>query len=276
MRRALQYTKMFACPILNHPEVLELNQDGVMHEGLVSTVLGLSAMPAEAEDVMTGRDLRLAESTGGRLHLLNISSGGSVELIRRARNRGVAVTAGITAHHFALTDECLRTFDSNFKVNPPLRSSEHLQQCIAGLCDGTLDVICSGHAPRASEKKMRELDQAPFGINALETTLALVATYLVEPGHLTWLQAIEKLSTRPAQILQLAGKGELRPGFDADVTIIDPTCRWRVDPDEFLSLSRNTPLTGQELVGRAWRVIVKGETRFDRTAGGLLASTAIG
>ena len=256
MRRALEYAKMFDRPILNHPEVLELNQDGVMHEGLMSTILGLRVMPAEAEDVMTGRDIRLAEATGGRLHLINVSSGGSVELIRRAKHRGVEITAGIAAHHFALTDEMLRSFDSNCKVNPPLRSSSHVNECVAGLADDTLDVICSGHSPRAHEKKIHELDRAPFGINSLETALGLVVKYLIEPGHLTWSKVIEKCSKNPAEITRLESKGTLRPGADADVTIIDPKRKWQVEPTRFLSKSRNTPLGGHELVGLAKCVIV--------------------
>lgn len=264
MRRALEYAKMFDRPILNHPEVLELNQDGVMHEGLVSTILGLRVMPSEAEDVMTGRDIRLAEATQGRLHLLNISSGGSVELLRRAKHFGVPITAGIAAHHFSLTDDMLRSFDSNCKVNPPLRSADHVEDCVAGLEDDTLDVICSGHSPRAHEKKIHELDRAPFGINALETTLGLVVKNLIEPGHLTWLKAIEKLSLNPARILNLPGKGSLLPGADADVTIIDPACRWKVDPAKFLSKSRNTPIAGHELIGRAETVIVGGRVKYEK------------
>ena len=161
MRRALEYSQMFDLPILNQPEVPELNRDGVMHEGFVSTLLGLPGMPAEAEDVMTARDIRLAEATGGRLHLLHISSSGSVELLRRARARGVQVTAGIAAINFSLDDEALRTFDSNCKLNPPLRSRDHLQACIEGLVDNTIDVVCSGHSPRAAEKKLDVLDVAP-------------------------------------------------------------------------------------------------------------------
>lgn len=264
MRRALEYAKMFDHPVLNHPEVLELNQDGVMHEGLVSTVLGLRPMPTESEDVMTARDIRLAEATGSRLHLINISSGGSVELLRRAKELGIRITAGIAAHHFALTDEMLRSFDSNCKVNPPLRSALHVKQCVEGIEDDTLDVICSGHSPRAHEKKIHELDRAPFGINSLETTLGLVVKYLIEPGHLTWLKAIEKISLRPAQILNLRGKGTLVPGADADVTVIDPSVRWIVDPVLFRSKSRNTPLEGHELVGRANKVLVGGQLKFDR------------
>ncbi len=264
MRCALEYAKMFDRPVMNHPEVLELNQDGVMHEGLVSTILGLRVMPAEAEDVMTGRDIRLAEATKGRLHLINISSGGSVELLRRAKDRGVDITAGIAAHHFSLTDEMLRSFDSNCKVNPPLRSKEHVEQCVQGLVDDTLDVICSGHSPRAHEKKIHELDRAPFGINSLETTLGLIGKFLIEPAHMTWLKVIEKTSLRPAQILGLSGKGTLVEGADADVTIIDGSARWTVDPTQFRSKSRNTPLAGEELVSQADKVIVGGEVKYHR------------
>ena len=264
MRRALQYAKMFDRPVLNHPEVPELNQDGVMHEGSVSTILGLPVMPAEAEDVMTGRDIRLAEATQGKLHLVNISSGDSVELLRRAKDRGVAITAGIAAHHFSLTHDLLRSFDSNCKVNPPLRSQRHVEQCIQGLMDDTLDVICSGHSPRAHEKKIHELDRAPFGINSLETTLGLIGRHLVEPGYLTWLKVVEKTSWQPARVLGLQTKGSLAPGFDADVTIIDHGATWTVEPDLFRSKSRNTPLAGRQLLGRADAVIVGGRLKFQR------------
>ena len=184
MRRALEYCLMFDVPILNHPEVLELSHDGIMHEGLTSMVLGLPGMPSDAEDVMTARDLRLAEYTGGRLHLMNISSAGSVELIRRFKSRGIGITAEMCPAHLRLTDDILRTFDANCKVNPPLRSRSHVEACIAGLADDTIDVIASCHAPRASEKKLQELDRAPFGMVNLETTLGLVVKYLIEPGHL--------------------------------------------------------------------------------------------
>jgi dihydroorotase len=261
LRRALEYCLMFDKPILNHPEVLDLSQGGIMHEGRTSLVLGLAGMPAEAEDVMTGRDLRLAEATGGRLHLMNISSGGSVELIRRAKARGVKVTAEVCAPHFSLTDDKLRTFDSNYKVNPPLRPADHVQACIEGLADGTIDVIASGHAPRASEKKMRELDQAPFGMINLETTLALVITKLIQPGHLDWPTALAKLTINPARALGL-NRGTLAIGADADITIIDPNFRWIVDPTRFKSKSSNTPLAGVELQGKAAHVIVSGVVKF--------------
>jgi dihydroorotase len=263
MRRALEYCLMFDVPILNHPEVLELSHDGIMHEGLTSMVLGLPGMPSDAEDVMTARDLRLAEYTGGRLHLMNISSGGSVELIRRFKSRGSGVTAEICPAHFTLTDDILRTFNANCKVNPPLRSRSHVDACLAGLMDDTIDIITSCHAPRASEKKLQELDRAPFGMVNLETTLSLVIKHLIEPQLLTWPQAIAKLTINPAQALGLS-KGTLTVGADADVTIIDPAVRWTVRANEFKSRSRNTPFEGVEMTGRAVRVIVDGEVRFTR------------
>ncbi len=261
MRRALEYCLMFDVPILNHPEVLDLSHDGIMHEGLTSMVLGLPGMPADAEDVMTARDLRLAEYTGGRLHLMNISSAGSVELIRRYKSRGISVTAEVCPAHFTLTDETLRTFDANCKVNPPLRSRNHVEACIAGLADDTIDVIASCHTPRASEKKLQELDRAPFGMINLETTLSLVATFLIEPGHLSWPSAIAKMTVNPAQALGLR-KGTLQVGADADITIIDPQRSWTVDPSVLRSRSRNTPYEGWNLKGRAVRVLVGGETRY--------------
>lgn len=261
LRRALEYCLMFDKPILNHPEVLELSQGGIMHEGRTSMVLGLAGMPADAEDVMTSRDLRLAESTRGRLHLMNISSGGSVELIRRAKARGVKVTAEVCVPHFSMNDENLRSFDANYKINPPLRSEEHVRACIEGLVDGTIDVIASGHAPRASEKKMQELDAAPFGMTQLETALALVVTKLISPGHLDWPTALAKLTINPARALGLA-KGTLAVGADADVTIIAPEQRWIVDPTRFKSKSINTPLAGVELIGKAAHVIVSGEVKY--------------
>jgi dihydroorotase len=261
LRRALEYSQMFNKPILHHPESAELSRGGVMHEGKTSMVLGLAGMPAEAEDVMTSRDIRLTEATHGRLHLLNISSAVSIELVRRTKLRGIQLTAGVCAINFTLTDEELRSFDSHYKLNPPLRSREHVEACIAGLKFGTIDIISSGHAPRASEKKMQELDLAPFGMSSLETTLGLVITKLIEPGHLDWTAALTKMTVAPARLLGLA-KGTLRPGADADVTIIDPSLSWKVDPSRFRSKSCNTPLAGHVLTGRATHTIVGGELKF--------------
>lgn len=258
LRRALEYCLMFDRPILNHPEVLDLSRGGVMHEGRTSLVLGLAGMPSEAEDVMVSRDLRLAESTGGRLHLMNISTAGSVELIRRVKRRGVRITAEVAPINFTLTDELLRSFDAHCKLNPPLRSQADVEACIAGLADGTIDVIASCHAPRASEKKMQDLEQAPFGMVSLETTLPLVITKLIEPGHLDWLSALAKLTINPSRVLGL-NKGTLAIGADADVTIIDPDLEWTVEPDKFRSKSSNTPLAGTKLRGKAVNVLVGGK-----------------
>jgi len=260
LRRAFEYCLMFDKPILNHAEVRELTHGGVMHEGLVSLVLGLDGMPSAAEDVMTSRDIALAEATGGRIHIMHVSSAGSVELVRRAKKRGARVSTEVCPHHFTLTDESLRTFDSNFKMSPPLRSRRDVEACIAGLVDGTIEVICTDHAPHALEKKMQELDQAPFGILGLETALGLVVTQLIEPGHLTWPQVIEKMTINPARVLGIP-KGTLAVGADADVTIIDPEFAWKVDPSRFRSKSRNTPFAGWDLRGRAETVIVAGRVK---------------
>ena len=261
LRRALEYCVMFGKPILSHPEAPELSQGGVMHEGRVSMVLGLPAMPAAAEDLMTSRDIRLAEATGGRIHLLNVSSATSIDLLRRSRDRGIPITAGVAAINFAMTDDELRSFDANFKLNPPLRSAEHVEACIAGLADGTIGVIASAHAPRALEKKMQELDLAPFGMTSLETTLSLIHTKLIALGRLDWQAALTKVTVNPANVLGLA-KGTLRPGADADIVVFDPNCRWIVEPRKFRSKSGNTPLAGMELVGRVTHTLVHGDVRF--------------
>ncbi len=265
LRRAFEYCLMFDKPILNHAEVRELTHGGVMHEGLVSLVLGLAGMPSAAEDVMTSRDIALAEATGGRIHIMHVSSGGSVELVRRAKKRGARVSTEVCPHHFTLTDESLRSFDSNYKMSPPLRSRRDVAACIAGLVDGTIEVICTDHAPHALEKKMQELDQAPFGILGLETALGLVVTQLIEPGHLSWPRAIEKMTINPARVLGIP-KGTLAVGADADVTIIDPEYAWKVDPSRFRSKSRNTPFAGWDLRGRAETVIVAGRVKYQAGA----------
>jgi len=248
---------------LHHPEVTALSRGGVMHEGRVSLVLGLGGMPSEAEDVMVSRDIRLAESTRGRLHLLAVSSIGSVEIVRRVKARNVPITAGICIWNLVFNDECLRTFHPDYKVNPPLRSPKHIEACLDGLKDGTIDVISSGHSPRATEKKMQEIDLAPFGMTMLETTLALVNTHLIQPGILSWSEAITKLSTSPARIMGLS-KGTLHLGADADVTVIDPHCQWRVEANNLRSRSANTPLLGTTLIGRATHVIVSGVVKLSR------------
>ena len=260
MRRAFEYCRMFDRPILAHEEVLELSQGGVMHEGLVSLVLGLGGMPAAAEEVMIGRDVALAEVTGGRLHVMHVSTAGGVALIRDAKRRGARVTAEVCPHHFTLTDESLRGFDSNFKMSPPLRTAADVEALIGGLVDGTIDCIATDHAPHALEKKMLELDRAPFGILGLETAVGLCTTRLIHTGRLGWPRLVEALSTLPARILGV-NRGTLRAGAVADVTLIDPELSWRVDASAFHSKSVNSPFDGWTLRGRAVATIVNGRIK---------------
>jgi dihydroorotase len=268
MRRALEYCRMFDRAVLSHAEDLELTRGGVMNEGFESMRLGLRGMPAAAEEVMIHRDIELAQLTGGRLHILHVSTAGGVDLIRRGKERGVRVTGEACPHHFTLTDQCLRTFDSNYKMAPPLRTEADVRALIEGLQDGTLDVIATDHAPHAPEKKMRELDQAPNGIIGLETLVPICVRSLIEPGHLTWPQLIEKLTVNPARVLGI-DKGTLKPGADADVTILDPGLEWTIEVNRFRSKSRNCPFHGWKVRGRAVAVLVGGQLKYDLTAGGL-------
>ena len=261
MRRAMEYTLMFDKPILSHAESLPLDKGGVMHEGLVSLELGLRGMPAAAEDIMVSRDIHLAEITGARLHVMHVSTAGAVAAIRRAKERGVRLTAEVTPHHLTLTDESLRSFDSNFKMNPPLRSARHVQACVEGLLDGTLDAVSTDHAPHAREKKIREINVAPFGIIGLETALPLMIEKFIAPGLLTWTQLIEKMSLNPSRILGI-DKGTLAVGADADVTVIDPESEWTLTEESIHSKSCNTPWIGKTFKGRAVMTIVEGEVRY--------------
>ena len=260
MRRALEYTRMFGRPIFNHPQVPELAAKGIMHEGYYSMLLGLRGIPAGAEVIMVARDIVLAEMTGGHVHLMTLSTAGAVEQIRRAKEKGIRVTAEVTPHHLALTDSALQSYDTNYKVDPPLRTKEHIDALIEGLRDGTIDVICSDHQPFTEEKKQNELDTAPAGIVGLETLLPICVKTLIEPGHLPWSKLIAKLTVNPASILGIQ-KGTLKSGHDADLTLIDPTTSWRIDPSKFLSKSHNTPFAGWEVKGRAHTVIVAGKVR---------------
>ncbi len=261
MRRIFEYCRMFDKPFLAHEEVLELTAGGVMHEGLVSMVLGLKGMPAAGEEVMIGRDIALAEVTGGRLHVMHVSTAGGVALIRAAKARGARVTAEACPHHFTLTDESLRGFDANFKMSPPLRTAADVEAIIEGLIDGTIDCIATDHAPHALEKKMLELDRAPFGILGLETAVGLAVTRLVEPGRIGWPRLVEAMSTKPAEILGI-NRGSLRAGAAADVTLIDPAMEWRVDAARFASKSVNSPFHGWTLQGRAVATIVGGRIKY--------------
>jgi dihydroorotase len=273
MRRALEYSKMFDRVIMQHCQVPELTVGGVMHEGFESMRLGLPGMPAAAEDIMVARDIRLAEITGGRVHIQHISTSRSVDLVREGKRRGVRVTAEACPHHFTLTDETLRTFDSNYKMNPPLRTWSDIEAVIGGLKDNTIEFIATDHAPHAREKKMREFDRAPFGIVGLETLIPITALSLIEAGHLTWPEALAKLTCNPANLLRLDKKGTLRAGADADITIIDPETPWTIDPTQFRSKSRNSPFGGWDVRARAHTVIVGGEVRF--TLGGIVHQSGV-
>ncbi len=266
MRQALLYAKMFNRVIMQHCQVMELTSGAVMHEGFESMRLGLRGMPSAAEDIMVARDIRLAEITGGRLHIQHISTARAVDLVREGIKRGINVTAEACPHHFTLTDESLRSFDSNFKMNPPLRTQSDVDAVIEGLKDGTISVLSTDHAPHSPEKKMRELDQAPFGILGLETLVPITVFGLVEPGHLTWPEVIKKLTIAPAELLNLQDrKGSLRAGFDGDVTLIDPEMTWTIRAEEFRSKSRNTPYGGWNVKARAIAVLVNGEIRYTLT-----------
>ncbi len=263
MRRALEYCRMFDKVVFCHAEDADLTRGGIMHEGFEGMRLGLRGMPAAAEEVIVYRDLALAELTGARVHVLHVSTAGSVELLRRAKARGVRATGEVCPHHLTLTDAALRTFDSNFKVNPPLRTDDDVQALLAGLRDGTLEVLASDHSPHAPEKKARELDQAPFGAVGLETLLPVCIKALIEPGLLTWSQLIEKLTINPARVLGI-DRGTLKAGSVADVTVIDPLAEWTIDPQCFRSKGRNSPFTGWKVRGRAHLVLVGGQVKYER------------
>jgi dihydroorotase len=235
-----------------------------MHEGIVSTRLGLKGIPAAAEEIMVARDILLAELTGGHIHLCHMSTRGSVELIRRGKDKGIRVTAEACPHHFTLTHERCEGYDTNAKMNPPLREPEDREAIRQGLRDGTIDAICTDHAPHHYDAKEREFDDAPNGIIGLETALGLAITELVEKQVLGMTELVNRMSTMPAKIFNLPG-GTLAPGAPADVLVVDPKATWTVDPIEFFSKSRNTPFTGWTLTGRADTTIVRGQVVYQRT-----------
>jgi dihydroorotase len=260
MRMALSYARTFGIPVADHCEDPTLS-GGVMHEGLVSTRLGLRGIPSAAEEIMVARDLLLAELTGGHIHLCHMSTRGSVDLIRRAKDKGVRVTAEVTPHHLILTDEACLGYNTQAKMNPPLRTAKDVEALREALRDGTVDVIATDHAPHHYDAKEREFDDAPFGVIGLETALALGITELVRPGILTLSQLIDRMSCAPARVFNLPG-GTLRPGSAADVTVFDPEARWKVDPERFYSKSRNTPFAGWEVFGKVVMTVVGGRVVF--------------
>ncbi|MBZ0159723.1 MAG: dihydroorotase [bacterium] len=262
MRRAMEYAAMFDLPVIQHSEDLYLTGRGVVHEGFVSTELGLRGIPSVSEAAMVARDILLAELTGARLHIAHVSAAESVRLIREAKAREVRVSCEATPHHIALTEEAVRGFSTNVKMNPPLRSESDRQALIEGLRDGTIDVIATDHAPHTVQEKEREFDLAPFGVIGLETALAVTLTTMVHTGALSLSEAIAKLSCGPARLLKLP-KGQIAEGADADLTIFDPNRDWTVEPSAFVSKSRNTPFAGWRLKGGTVATLVAGKVVWE-------------
>lgn len=258
LRRAMEYARMLGVPVISHCEDESLAAGGVMHEGAVSTRLGLRGIPAAAEEVTVARDIILAEMTGCHLHIAHVSTAGAVRLIREAKARGVRVTAEVTPHHFTLTDRAVEDYDTNAKVNPPLRTEADVAAVREGLADGTIDVIATDHAPHAAHEKEVEFDAAPFGLVGLETAVGLVFTELIAPGVLDIPVAVAKMSLNPARILGLSA-GTIEPGAVADLTIVDPEAVEVVDPVLLVSKSRNTPFAGYRMKGLPYATIVGGK-----------------
>ncbi|MDZ4699495.1 MAG: dihydroorotase [Rhodothermales bacterium] len=259
MRRALEYSSMLGKPIVNHMEEKTLNLGGHMFEGDVSTRLGIPGIPSLAEEVMIARDILLADFTGGHVHVAHISTRGAVELVRRAKERGVPITAEVCTHHFTLTDEEVeRTeFSTNTKMHPPLADAASVEAMKEGLRDGTIDAICTDHAPHASFEKEVEYIEAPFGILGLETAWGLTGREIVAPGVLTLAQTVYKLTIAPRQILGIPVP-EIKAGQPANLTVFDATTHWVFGQEHIRSKSVNTPFIGAPMVGRAWAIYNKG------------------
>jgi len=257
MRTALEYARSFGVPVIDHCEDCSLTEGAAMHEGVVSTRLGLKGWPRAAEEVVVARDIALAEFSGGHVHLAHMSTAGAIRMIRAAKTRGVSVTAEVTPHHLSLTHVSCEHYDTNAKMNPPLREQADVDACREGLKDGTLDCIATDHAPHPYDAKDQEFDNAPFGVVGLETALGVAMTDLVRGGVLTLPELVRCLTSRPAAIAHL-GAGTLRKGAAADVVVFDPEAEWTVDPAAFHSRSRNTPFGGRTLAGRVRWTLVDG------------------
>ncbi len=256
MRRALEYSKMFDIPVISHAEDKNLSEGGDMNEGDMSLILGLRGIPRIAESIMVARDIALAEYTGAKIHIAHVSTKESCEIIKRAKEKGIKVTAEVTPHHFTFTEEDLKDFDTNYKVNPPLRTKEDKEALKKALKEGIIDVIATDHAPHADFEKELEFPEAPFGMIGLETAIPLIIQELIDTGILTWVEAIEKLTKNPRKILKLK-EGVIEEGGDADITVIDPEKRWIYK--KTYSKSRNSPLLGKELKGKVLYTIYKGK-----------------
>lgn len=264
MRRAMEYASMLGIPVIAHEEDANLSEGGVMHEGYVSTLLGMSAIPAASEETLVARDVILAKLTGGHLHIAHLSTAGGVEAIRRARRDGVKVTCEVTPHHIALTDEAVQSFSTNLKMNPPLRSAGHREALLAAIADGTIDAIATDHAPHHFDEKNVEFDLAPFGVIGLETAFGVAYEHLVRSKVVKLPRLIDLLSCGPARIFNLPG-GTLRPGALGDVTLLDPDARYQV-PSQFVSKAANSPFAGATLQGKVVATIVGGEVRYNESS----------
>jgi len=261
MRRAVEYAKMFGIPVMDHCQDEAMTKGAVMNEGFVSTKLGLRGWPNAAEDMIVSRNVILSSYIGHQIHLQHLSSRYSVDIVRRAKQRGVHVTCEATPHHLALTDAALAGYDTNFKMNPPVRTEEDRRALIEGLRDGTIDCIATDHAPHTNYEKDKEFDHAPFGILGLETALPVCLQVLVRDNHFTLPRLLELLTVRPAQVLHLA-KGSLAEGADADLTLFDPDEEWTYDAVNGFSKSANSPWHGHKLTGRVKATIVAGRLVF--------------
>ncbi len=265
MRRALEYSQLFGTPVVNHCEDLQLVNRGVMHEGPVSTRLGLKGQPAAAEEVMVARDISLAELTGGRLHIAHLSTAGGLRHVREAREKGLAVTCEATPHHLALTDEAVaeREYDTNTKMNPPLRSRDHVDALIEGVLDGSVDCLATDHAPHHADEKALEFDLAPFGVIGLETAVPVTYDLLVRRHKMPLSRFVSLWSTNPSRLFRLPG-GTLKAGSPADITLLDLESRATVNPERFRSLARNTPFAGMRLRGWPAATVVGGRMVWRR------------
>ncbi len=261
MRRGMEYARMCGLPVLGHCEDRALKGKGVMHEGYWSTVLGLRGIPRECEEIGVARDLALAKLSGAQFHVCHVSTKGGVELVRRAKERGLSVTAETAPHYLTLTDECLRTYDTSFKMNPPLRTWEDVQALRAAVLDGVIDVIATDHAPHAKFLKDAELDQAPFGVIGLETSLAVCLKALVHEEGMPMEDLVERMSIAPRRLLGLPAGG-LEVGALADFTLVDLDAEWMVDADRFASLGRNCPFEGWKLRGEVVWTVASGRSTY--------------
>lgn len=261
LRYAMEYSKIFDIPIFEHPIDEYLSKGGVMNESEVSTRLGLSGSPAIAEEVIVARDLMLSKFTGAKLHLCHISTKGSVELIRMAKKEGIDVTCETCPHYFFFNDTVLETYNTNYKVNPPIRTELDRRAIIEGLRDGTIDCISTDHAPHTQAEKELEFALAPFGMIGFETALSMIIMQLINLEKFSWLEVLDKLTIKPAQILK-ERLGVIKEGGIADIVIINPNIKWVLSQENIKSKSKNTPFLNKELTGRAEYVIVNGEIKY--------------